>query len=50
MLDLKCPLCRFPYVRWLSETSSEAVNSYLCYGCGHVWDVPKSNSMAQPRQ
>ena len=50
MLDLKCPQCRFPYVRWLSETSSEAVNSTFVTGAVTSGTFRKSNSMAQPRQ
>ena len=41
----QCPQCRFPYLRWLSDRSNEAVGDYYrCYGCGHVWAVPKNHS------
>jgi hypothetical protein len=45
-----CPVCQQPTVRWLEETSKDAVvNYYRCSRCNNVWTIPKEMPDAQER-
>lgn len=45
-----CPRCQTPTVRLLELASKQAwVFYYRCEVCGHVWNIPKNDPDAPPR-